>query len=144
MTQAEREQAARRDTFMRELADRDRREAAEERKEEERAERAERKRQKEEEDEILGCDYTQGPDRTQEEHDCMREVLRDRKQVIKRVPGGPNNLFYCIQRWAQHTGNTRLYGRSVDDLRVEMSDRLLARCRQRAREEEMQKAATGL
>mmetsp|Transcript_59798 Transcript_59798/g.122702 ORF Transcript_59798/g.122702 Transcript_59798/m.122702 type:complete len:128 (-) Transcript_59798:1921-2304(-) len=124
---------------MRELAERDRREAAEERREEERAEREARRRQKEEEDAVLGCDYTQGPTRTQEEHDCMREVLHDRDQGIRRVPGGPNNLFYCIQRWAQYTGDTRLYGKSVEDLRIEMGDRLLARCQQRAREEELKK-----
>mmetsp|Transcript_29285 Transcript_29285/g.59997 ORF Transcript_29285/g.59997 Transcript_29285/m.59997 type:complete len:597 (-) Transcript_29285:57-1847(-) len=139
MTDEEKEREQRREAYMRDLAQRDRWEAAQERKEEERAAREARRKAQEEEDRILGCDYTKGPMHTQEEHACMHEVLAERDQVVKRVPGGPNNLFYCVQRWAQLTGYARLYGRSVEDLRSEMSDRILTECRHRAREEALNK-----
>jgi len=107
---------------------------------EEQAQREEEQRQREERERLLNTEYERGAYFTAEQHDRMYASLEEADIEARLVPGGNNNLYYCIQRWAQTEGNDRLYGRTVEQLQAEVSDRLLERCKQRAREEELTRA----
>mmetsp|Transcript_62390 Transcript_62390/g.129507 ORF Transcript_62390/g.129507 Transcript_62390/m.129507 type:complete len:542 (+) Transcript_62390:2207-3832(+) len=106
-------------------------------RDEEEAERLEAQRQQAAREALLNSNYEQGEHFTHERHEAMYAAIQEGEGCVRKVPGGPNNLYYCLQRWAQAEGIDRLYGRTVEQLRMEASDRTLQRCTQRAWEEEL-------
>mmetsp|Transcript_18188 Transcript_18188/g.36747 ORF Transcript_18188/g.36747 Transcript_18188/m.36747 type:complete len:144 (-) Transcript_18188:2525-2956(-) len=86
---------------------------------EEQAQREEDQRQREAREARLNSAYERGEHFTQEQHDAMYEAIKAADMEVRLVPGGANNLFYCLQRWAQGEGHDYLYGRTVEQTGID-------------------------